>query len=77
MVTYNWGRLSQLFKQSMKMDNESGLKELERMAETHQDNIPLQEFVQDVKAILYHDPGSEKELDWTWLISEAYRRLRA
>jgi hypothetical protein len=59
------------------MDSNTGLAELERMAETHQDNIPLQEFVQDVKAILYHDPGSEKELDWTWLISEAYRRLRA
>jgi hypothetical protein len=59
------------------MDSDTGLKELERMAEAHQDNTSLLEFVQDVKAILYHDPtDAPKNLNWPWLISEAYRRLR-
>lgn len=52
----------------------SRMDELARLADI---NPSLNEFYQDVRAITSPGHGCpEEELDWNWIINEAYRRLR-
>lgn len=58
------------------MTNEQGLEELRQLRNRYPESIALNEFYQDVAAIIHHDPTNPLEtLDWNWIMQDAYRRL--